>query len=277
VSSDAGDDPLVRRYPLLHRSPDGCSARDDAVAHEEPLEIQINGASLAVLMRTPGNDEELVRGFLITERIAQPTDIASLRHCTTVPHPDAEENIVQVHLRPDVPFDLERLRRHMFASSSCGVCGKATIEHACATAGPVNTTLALSTTLITRLPLLLRAQQRGFNETGGLHAAGLFDADGQVIAVREDVGRHNAVDKVVGACAAGALEHGVLLVSGRVSFEIVQKAAAARIPFVGGVSAPTSLAVRLADALQLTLVGFVRNDSFNVYTGAQRIVDLSDH
>jgi FdhD protein len=247
----------------------------DQVAHEEPLEIQVNGASVAVLMRSPGDDEDLVRGFLITERvIGSIKDIDTLRHCTTVPDPEAEENVMQVRLRAGVPFDLERLRRHTFASSSCGVCGKATIENACATAGPLSSDVRVPARWLATLPDGLRATQLAFEQSGGVHAAGLWQADGPMIVAREDVGRHNAVDKVVGAISQTHVDtlRTVLVVSGRVSFELVQKVVAARIPVIAGVSAPTSLAVRMADALGVTLLGFVRGDAMNVYSHADRIV-----
>ena len=258
------------------------SSREEHVAHEEPLEIQVNGVALAVLMRTPGHDVELGRGFLVTERVVDNVgDIESIRHCTTTPDPESEDNVLQVRLR--VPFDLDRHRRHTFASSSCGVCGKATIENACRTAGPLalDESVRIAPSVLARLPDVLRAAQLAFAETGGVHGAGLFTLDGTLVALREDVGRHNAVDKVVGAVLAmdarsdvkhgGHFTHGALLVSGRVSFEIVQKAAAARIPIVAGISAPTSLAVRMGRALHVTVIGFLRGASMNVYAGSERV------
>ncbi|OGQ26046.1 MAG: hypothetical protein A2138_19130 [Deltaproteobacteria bacterium RBG_16_71_12] len=250
------------------------SARADQVAHEEPLEIQVDGASLVVLMRTPGADEDLVRGFLLTEHIVASLDqIAGLQHCTTVPDPEAEDNVMLVRLRPDVRLDLERLRRHTIASSSCGVCGKATIDHVRQLTPPLDDGARLDPAVLYRLPARLYAAQAGFARTGGLHAAGLFSLDGELLLLREDVGRHNAVDKVVGALATGRLEPRAccLLVSGRVSWELVQKTAAARIPVLAGVSAPTSLAVRAATALGLTVIGFLRGESMNVYSCAERV------
>ncbi len=245
----------------------------DAVAHEEPLEMQINGHAVAVVMRTPGHDFELTTGFLLTERIiTHVTDVVSMRHCTTVLDPEAEDNIVQVRLRDDVPLDFERLRRHSFASSSCGVCGKATIAHACATAGALDDATVVDASVLLALPARLREQQIAFARTGGLHAAALCDVTGTPIVVREDVGRHNAVDKCIGFAAKDGADATMLFVSGRVSFEIVQKAAAARVPIIAAVSAPTSLAVRVAAALNITLVGFVRGTDLNVYAGAQRLV-----
>jgi FdhD protein len=260
------NDDEVRTYRIVRVEDGERSEREENVAHEEPLEIQVNGASVAVVMRTPGHDEELARGFLITERIVSSLEeIESLRHCSNVPDPEAEDNVMQVRLTRD--FDLERFRRHMFASSSCGVCGKATIENACAVAPPLADDVKVTSSVIASLPAKLRASQSAFDKTGGLHAAGLFTSAGELLVAREDVGRHNAVDKVVGAGTLGT----ILLVSGRVSFEIVQKAAAARIPIVAGISAPSSLAVRMARALNITVVGFLRNATMNVYSAETRV------
>jgi FdhD protein len=265
----------VETFGAVHFDAGAPQSREERVAHEEPLEIQVNGAAVAVLMRTPGHDEELVTGFLLTERVvAGVADLESVRHCSTAPTPEAEDNVVQVRLAAHVPFDLERLRRHTFASSSCGVCGKATIENACALASPVHDDgdVRVAPAVLARMVPALRAAQSAFDETGGLHGAGAFTSHGALVLAREDVGRHNAVDKVIGACARqGLARPEVLLVSGRVSFEIVQKAAAARVPVVAGVSAPTSLAVRMARALNITLVGFLRGTSMNVYAGEQRV------
>lgn len=276
MTHEVGD--AVRSVRVVHASGPARTARDDVVAHEEPLEIQVNGSALAVLMRTPGHDEDLVRGFLLTERIIRAMDdIETLRHCTTVPHPEAEENVMQVRLRAHVPFDLERLRRHSFASSSCGVCGKATLENACAVSAPVASTLVVPAAWVSTLPSALRDAQPGFAQSGGLHAAGLFAGGAGLLCAREDVGRHNAVDKVIGHVIDHVtsknieVTHSVLFVSGRVSFELVQKAVAARIPILAGVSAPTSLAVRMADALGVTLLGFVRDGGMNIYTHAERV------
>lgn len=244
----------------------------DVVAHEEPLELQLAGAPLAVVMRTPGHDEELGAGFLLTEGIISSwTDVESLRHCTTAPVPEAEDNVLQIHLR--VPVDLARFKRHQFASSSCGVCGKATLENALRTAPRIDSLLTVSPAVLVSLPDKLRANQPAFDSTGGLHAAALFNVRGDLLVAREDVGRHNAVDKVIGwALHSGTSMVGaVLVVSGRLSFELVQKCVAARIPVLAGVSAPTSLAVRMADALGVTLVGFLRDDAMNVYAHAGRI------
>ncbi|MFO0600592.1 MAG: formate dehydrogenase accessory sulfurtransferase FdhD [Myxococcaceae bacterium] len=247
---------------------------EDLVAHEEPLELQVDGTSLAVVMRTPGHDEELGLGFLLTEGVVKSAaDIESLRHCTTVPTPEAEDNVLQVRLRR--PVDLARLKRHFFATSSCGVCGKATIDAALTVAQPIDSPVRITRAQLAKLPLELGTAQPTFAQTGGLHAAALFDEHGALRVAREDVGRHNAVDKVVGWAARSSFStsQGVLLVSGRVSFELVQKAVAARVPVLAGVSAPTSLAVSMAHALGVTLVGFLRGDSMNVYAHPERIVE----
>ncbi len=246
------------------------------MAEEEPLEIQIGGASVAVVMRTPGHDEELALGFLATERVVTgPDDVLSIRHCTTVSEPEAEDNIVRVVLAEHVAPPLERLRRNTYASSSCGICGKATIAAALTEQTAVNDSgLRVDPATLYRLPPAMRAGQAGFAQTGGVHAAGLFDALGALVLLREDVGRHNAVDKVIGArlFARAPLAGHVLLVSGRVSFEIVQKAAAAGIEIVAGISAPTSLAVRYGEELGVTLIGFLRGETMNVYTRPHRVV-----
>lgn len=247
-----------------------------AVASEEPLEIQLDGVPLAVVMRTPGHDEELTLGFLATERvIAAPADVVSLRHCSRAPDPEAGDNVLQVRLREGVRVDWDALRRNLYASSSCGVCGKATIENALATAPPLEDPARFPPAFFFRLVDRLRAEQVVFERTGGLHAAGLFAPEGQLLVAREDVGRHNAVDKVVGwALRAGRvpLRGHVLLVSGRISYEIVQKALAARLPVVAAVSAPTSLAVRLAERAGIALVGFLRGHDLNVYGRRERLL-----
>jgi FdhD protein len=255
------------------------TTRPDTVAAEEPLEIRLDGKPLAVTMRTPGHDFDLVHGFLATEGvIAGPDDIAALRYCDSV---DAEGrntyNVVDVDLAPGVEAPETGLERNFYTSSSCGVCGKASIDAirtktAYDVAGdPVRLPLAV----LLALPDGLRAAQEVFEKTGGLHAAGLFTSEGGLLAVREDVGRHNAVDKVIG----GGVREGrlplagrVLMVSGRASFELTQKAAMAGIPVLAAVSAPSSLAVELSREVGITLVGFLRGDGCNVYTHLDRIV-----
>jgi FdhD protein len=242
----------------------------DHVAREEPLEIRIAGVPIAVTMRTPGNDEELVRGFLTTERVMAAADIASVRPCTD----SAEDNVVLVVPRAGVELDLARLKRNFYASSSCGVCGKATLDGALACAPPLPDGPVVPASLLYELPARLRAEQETFAATGGLHAAGLFSAAGELLCVREDVGRHNAVDKVIGWAAMHGVAPAVLLVSGRVAFEIVQKTLAARIPILAAVSAPTSLAVDLAERANVTLCGFLRGERVCIYSAPTRIASL---
>jgi FdhD protein len=244
----------------------------DRVAAEEPLEIRVRGRSIAVTMRTPGQDPELAAGFLISEGIIRRSDdIVEIAPCLAS---DAPGNTLNVFLAPDVEVDFDQLTRHVFASSSCGICGKASIEAVHQHFAPVRTELKVSADFLVGLPAGMRAAQRNFAQTGGLHAAAVFDVTGNLIVLREDVGRHNAVDKVIGY---GLLEKrlpfeaDVLLVSGRASFEIMQKALAARIPIVCAISAPSSLAVEFARESGQTLVGFLRGKTMNVYAGRQRI------
>jgi FdhD protein len=244
------------------RLPAGESERDE-LAVEEPLEIRLSGEPIAVTMRTPGHDEELALGFLLSEGIpveeARPTD-------------DLAANVVEVEIGGD--FDLERLRRNFYTSSSCGVCGKGALEAVAVSAARVDSDLTVSADLAGALPDRLRAAQPTFAATGGLHATGLFDAHGELLCVREDVGRHNAMDKVVGfAFREGLLPlaRNVLCVSGRLSFELVQKAAVAGCPIMVAVGAPSSLAVELASDRGVTLCGFVRDGRLNVYAEPWRI------
>jgi FdhD protein len=234
----------------------------DRVAAEEPLEIRIGGEAVAVTMRTPGHDEELALGFCRSEGI--PAVAARLPD-------DLAANTVDV----DAPgADLTAARRNFYTSSSCGVCGKGALQAVAVEAPRVASPLHVAAELVTALPARLRAGQRGFDTTGGLHATGLFDAAGELLCLREDVGRHNAMDKVVGwAFAAGRLPlaDAILCVSGRLSFELVQKAAVAGCPILVAVGAPSSLAVELADDRGLTLCGFVRDGRLNAYTHTWRI------
>ena len=243
------------------RLPAGASERDD-LAVEEPLEIRVGGAPVAVTMRTPGHDEELALGFLLSEGISPvrasiPSDLAA--------------NTIDVEVRD---FDPERLRRNFYTSSSCGVCGKGALEAVAIEAPAVTSDLTLATDVVSALPGRLREAQATFAATGGLHATGLFDEQGELVCAREDVGRHNAMDKVIGWAFLHdrlPLERDVLCVSGRLSFELVQKAAVAGCPIMVAVGAPSSLAVELAGDRGITLCGFVRDGRLNVYTGTQRI------
>jgi FdhD protein len=247
----------------------------DNLAREEPLEIRVRGKSVAVTMRTPGHDEELAAGFLVTEGIIRKRrDVTEIAYCRQGEAADYE-NTLNVFLSPVVEVDFERLTRHVFASSSCGLCGKASIESVHQQFAPVKSRMKVAMSRILRMPGQLRAAQASFAKTGGLHAAAIFDAKGKLIVLREDVGRHNAVDKVIGhAFLKGALpfKAHVLLVSGRASFEIMQKALAAGVPVVCAVSAPSSLAVEFARESGQTLIGFLRGETMNVYAGEQRVV-----
>lgn len=256
--------------------------RREVVAVEEPLGIRVvveeggraRRHDVAVTMRTPGDDEDLALGFLFSEGVLRrPAEVARVRQCET-PAVDPG-SVIEVYLAPGVAFDAERFRRNVYTSSSCGICGRAAIEQVrmlCPPAprhGP-----QVEVGVLWRLPAELRGGQALFEETGGLHAAGLFDMSGNLVALREDVGRHNAVDKVVGGLLAGGqlpAARRLLMVSGRASFELVQKAALAGIPILAAVGAPSSLAVELGNELGMTIVGFLRDERCNVYSGADRV------
>ncbi len=253
--------------------------KPDRLATEEPMEIRAAGpgqepSSVAVTMRTPGHDFELAAGFLLTEGLVAGADaFATIRYCQLGPGEEQQYNIVTVRLQDE--WDPACVTRNFAATASCGICGKASLDEVEIACPPVTAGDPFPRELITELPGRLRSSQAIFDATGGLHAAGLFDRSGSLLCLREDVGRHNAVDKVVGhAALAGMLPLSgqVLLVSGRVSFEIVQKAALAGVPVVGAVSAPSSLAVAAGERLGVTVIGFVRGGSFNIYSHPERIL-----
>ncbi|MGE5829375.1 MAG: formate dehydrogenase accessory sulfurtransferase FdhD [Micromonosporaceae bacterium] len=269
------------RRSVMRVSADGRVRRPDTLAAEEPLEIRVGrpGAPrgpLAVTMRTPGDDLDLALGFLLTEGlIGAAADVLTAQLCAGANEPNTY-NVVDVVLAPHVPAPRTDPTRNFYTTSSCGVCGKASIDAVRTrslfdvSVDPVTVTAAT----LAALPERLRAAQRAFERTGGLHAAGIFDPTGQLVCLREDVGRHNAVDKVVGwALREGRLPLSghILLVSGRASFELAQKAAMAGVPVLAAVSAPSTLAVDLADEVGLTLVGFLRGETMNVYAGAGRV------
>jgi FdhD protein len=272
----------VRRITLGEHT----SRRDDVLAGEEPLEIRVAGRSYAVTMRTPGHDVELATGFLVSEGIVTSGDhIGAARYCAGSPGLPGEGantfNVLDVALAPGVRPPDPALAREFFTSSACGLCGKASID-AVRTRGAfavADDPVRVDAATLAALPGRLRTAQRVFERTGGLHAAGLFDPSGEALVVREDVGRHNAVDKVIGwAAAAGMLplRGTVLVVSGRASFELTQKAIMAGVPVLAAVSAPSSLAAERADDAGLTLVGFVRDPSLVVYAGEHRVVEHAD-
>ena len=265
--------PSALEYPVRHR--------EDVLAVEEPLEIRLGRLSYSVTMRTPGDDFDLVAGFLVSEGVIwAPEQLVSLRFCAGEDENGVQTfNVVEAQLRPDVP--LPDTGRKVYTSSSCGICGTDSIEAVRKSShySPREDPLTVDAGVLASLPGLLRESQRLFDDTGGVHAAGLFriedDGGARLLCLREDVGRHNAVDKVVGwALREGLLplRGTVLQVSGRASFELVQKASLAGIPVLAAVSAPSSLAVELADANGLTVAGFSRGTSFNVYSGVDRIL-----
>ncbi len=259
----------------------------DYVAVEEPLEIRLGFStpdgratrSVSITMRTPGNDRELAAGFLYTEAIIRrPEDIASIETCGP-PAPDSgNHNVIRIDLLPDVTVDLGKLQRHFYTTSSCGVCGKTSLDAIrVALAEPFkDVDTRFSRAVLTTIPDALRQAQHTFEETGGLHAAAAFDSKGDLSVTMEDVGRHNAVDKVVGSLLLNkelpANELG-LMVSGRASFELMQKTLVAGMPLLAAVSAPSSLAVQLAVEFNMSLIGFLRGNTFNIYAGEERITE----
>ena len=251
---------------------------EDLLAVEEPLEIKIvygeennrQQKNISVTMCTPGHDEELAIGFLFTEGIIAGKD--DIMNCGT-----AGNNIVIATLRPGISFDLKKIERHFYTSSSCGVCGKSSIDAVkiVFTNNGAKDNISITASVLTKLPDTLRKQQEVFEHTGGLHASALFDLDGSLLLTREDVGRHNALDKLIGAFLIAGnvpMDNHILLLSGRASFELIQKAAMAGIKVVCAVGAPSSLAVELAKECDMTLVGFLRDGRFNIYCGEQRII-----
>ena len=270
---------------LVTRRGDARLARSDQVAVEEPLEIRLAYStpdgratrSLSITMRTPGNDHELAAGFLFGESVISSADqIAGIETCGP-PAPDSgNHNVIRVDLGTDVDVDLGRLQRHFYTTSSCGVCGKTSLD-ALRAVGSVpfeNSSTVFAEDVLIAMPDKLRAAQETFDRTGGLHAAAAFLPEGDILVAMEDVGRHNAVDKVIGRLLLDgklpANELG-LIVSGRASFELMQKALVAGIPLLAAVSAPSSLAVELAQEFNMTLIGFLRGDNFNIYSGEQRL------
>jgi FdhD protein len=281
--------PQVRQPPTRHVASrrivavrgESLEVRDDRVVGEAPLEILAAGprqepVAVAVTMRTPGHEAELAVGFLRTEGLIEGPEVVGTSAGNPVELSQPDDTIL---VRLAVPFDASKVaERHFIATASCGICGKASIDEIALRCEPLGAGPVVPRAVVLALPDLLRSAQRAFDETGGLHAAGLFSPSGELIEIREDVGRHNALDKVIGSqVLAGALplRDRILMVSGRVSFEIVQKAAVAGIPIVAAVSAPSDLAIETAERLGVTLIGFLRGDGFNVYAHDNRI-DLRD-
>lgn len=269
---------LSVRRPVLRIGPDGARRTQDTLAAEEPLELRVDGKALSVTMRTPGHDVELAHGFLLTEGVlGRADDVRAARYCDSVDEAGRNTyNVLDVELAPGVEPPDASIERNFYTTSSCGVCGKASLDAVRLKTrfSPAADPVTLTPAVLSGMPDTLRTAQKLFDITGGLHAAGLFAAGGELLVAREDVGRHNAVDKVLGWAlldgrvpAAGT----VLMVSGRASFELVQKAVMAGVPVLAAVSAPSSLAVELAAEAGVTLVGFLRGRTMNVYTGAERI------
>ncbi len=269
---------LTRQRLVRRLTGDGWSRHSDRVAVEEPLEIRIGGEPFAVTMRTPGHDIDLVNGYCYAEGIIETAaDIAGARYCDgTGPDGLNTYNVIDVTLAAGVRPPDQGLRRNVLTTSACGICGSVSIDQVMGRIGPpLQVTARVPADLLLQAPALLRDRQKLFASTGGVHAAGLLDPDGAMVSVREDVGRHNAVDKVVGDALRQQrlpLTDHILVVSGRASFELTQKAALAGMAVLVAVSAPSSLAVELADRAGLTLIGFVRGDAMNVYTHTDRVV-----
>lgn len=266
---------MAQTVPIV-RYADGVALHaEDEVAREEPLEIRVRGRAVSVTMRTPGHDDELALGFLLSEGlIHHRDDVLRVEPCDR----NEDGNLLNIQLAPTVPVDFDRLTRHVFASSSCGLCGKATVDAVRQQFSKVAGSATITADTLLSLPAKMRQAQETFSRTGGLHAAALFTTTGELVVLREDVGRHNAVDKVLGhALLQGQIpaSNHVLLVSGRTSFEILQKALAGGVSIVAAVSAPSSLAVQFAAESGQTLIGFLRDGRMNLYAGAPRITGLA--
>jgi FdhD protein len=276
----------VAPVALVRFEADGQRNYNDLVVVEEPLEIRLGYGpehqrremALAVTMRTPGHDAELALGFLLSEGIVkQATEVLSLKHCQNMTRPEQAGNVIRAELSPDVVFEPNAHLRHFYTSSSCGVCGKSSIEAVMDSVChflPAAEAPQFAAAVLHSLPNRLRAAQQVFGYTGGLHAAGLFDREGKLLLLREDAGRHNALDKLIGATAALnmlPLSDYCIQLSGRISFELVQKSLTAGVPLLAAIGAPSSLACQLANSAGLSLVGFMREQRFNVYTCPSRI------
>jgi FdhD protein len=273
---------LTAHRPVVRVTDTGRVSRPDVLAVEEPLELRVDGKALAVTMRTPGHDVELAHGFLLSEGvIGSREDVLDARYCGSLDEDGRNTyNVLDVGLAGHVPPPQTGVERNFYTTSSCGVCGKASLDAVKLRTRypPAADPVVVTPATLAALPDRLRTRQRVFDRTGGLHAAGLFTPSGDPLVVREDVGRHNAVDKVLGwALLQGGVPAAgtVLMVSGRASFELVQKAVMAGVPLLAAVSAPSSLAVELAEESGLTLVGFIRGGSMNIYTGAERVAQVA--
>jgi FdhD protein len=276
----------VHSTKILKIRSDKSFAKNDLIVSEEPLEIRLGHGSqsdrqqmtLLVTMRTPGNDEELCLGFLYGENIINGLeDVLSIKYCGDVDRVEEKENVMRVELAPSVEIKPEQFQRNFYTTSSCGVCGKASIDAIKINCTPVSSTLPiLEASYFYPLPDSLQEAQEVFKYTGGLHAAAIFDSRGEIVFHREDVGRHNALDKLIGRLINSDVDTSasVLLLSGRVSFELVQKAVRIGFPIIAAIGAPSSLAVNLAEEFGVTLIGFLKADGFNVYTHPERLNDI---
>lgn len=275
----------VKAVRIVRLGAEKLSSANDLLVVEEPLEIRVGYGSstnrqqdtLTVTMRTPGDDEHLCLGFLFTEGIINSVnEVLSAKYCSNITEGDGGNNVMRVELIPEKGFNPADFKRNFYTTSSCGVCGKASIDHLRGNCEPLIKKTKVSKHLFNSLPNILLAQQDVFKHTGGVHACGLFDLEGQLIIHKEDVGRHNALDKLIGSLLISnsiPLTEKILLLSGRISFELVQKAILAGIEIVAAVGAPSSLATELADEFGVTLIGFVKEEGFNIYTSSERIID----
>jgi FdhD protein len=275
----------VRHIEIIKSSSPGRSISNDLLVVEEPLEIRVGYGgedareqdTLSLTMRTPGDDEHLCMGFLFSEGVvSHVSDVLSAKYCSNVTETDGGDNVMRVELAPTIEYSAARHKRNFYTNSSCGVCGKASIEHVEIECEPVSADFKVSADLMLSLQEKLLFAQDIFKHTGGVHACGLFDLEGNLIIHKEDVGRHNALDKLVGSIfLSGELpvSNHVLLLSGRISFELVQKAVKAGIGVIAAVGAPSSLAVELAQEFGVTLVGFLKESGFNIYTNHQRVIE----
>ena len=274
--------PSVKPIRIVRQINDEATEVDDLVVVEEPLEIRLGYGpendrkqlSLSVTMRTPGKDEELTIGFLFSEGIINSkADVLSVKYCEDLGKHEQRENIMRAELGPSIELDPSVFKRNFYTTSSCGVCGKASIDQVKVHCERIGGNIKINKRLLHQIPSKLQEAQIVFKHTGGLHASAMFDLEGNLLFFREDVGRHNALDKVLGysVISGTTLSDSLLLLSGRISFELVQKAARAGIPIIAAVGAPSSLAVELADEVGITLVGFLKKDKFNVYTHPNRL------
>ena len=275
--------PRVQQKKITKYSSGSFEEKTDNVAVEAPLEIRLGFGpehereqkSISVTMRTPGNDEELAMGFLFTEGIIDSaSDLLSIKHCGDVKE-EEKNNIIRAELKPTIKIDWSKLDRHFYTTSSCGVCGKSSIDAVKSNClKPITSSVQATTSTILQLAEQLNSSQLVFSLTGGIHASALFNEQGNLLMVREDVGRHNALDKIIGASGLSnnlPLSESILLLSGRISFELVQKSAVAGIPIVAAFGAPSSLAIELAEEMNISLIGFLKKDKFNIYSGNEKI------